>query len=344
MTLTHTQREDIKTFASGFELADMLQGSTLLITGGTGLIGSMMIHCLLALGRDIHIIAPVRNMEKAHAMLDGYGDELSLVECDLTASDFSFAQHADYIIHCAAPTSSHFFVEHPLETYNSIVQPTQHLLEYACKHAVRGFAYLSSLEVYGKITDGTLSVTEDMQGLIAPFDARSSYPLGKRSAEHLCYLYAHEHGVPVTIVRLTQTTGAGVSDDDNRVIVAFNRQATAGKDIILHTKGESARPYCYLTDTISAILYIMLRGNAGEAYNVANDDTYCSARELADMIRETVNPGISVRVEIKENTPYPAVSRLRLDTSKTRSLGWKPTCGMRELCLRLSRYLLEKEK
>lgn len=133
------------------------------------------------------------------------------------------------------------------------------------------------MEVYGSI--GKMdSVIEDIQGFWSITDVRSCYPIAKRMAEHLCFLFSKEYGVPVKIARLTQTTGAGIALDDNRIIAQFARKAVKSEDIILHTLGKSARPYCYTTDAISAIIYILLKGENGEPYNVANPDTYVSAR------------------------------------------------------------------
>ena len=103
----------------------------------------------------------------------------------------------------------------------------------------------------------TNAVTEEVQGYLDPMAVRSSYPMAKRASENLCCLYASEYGVPVMIARLTQTTGAGIAKDDNRIIAQFAKLASQGKDIVLNTTGESARPYCYTTDTISALLFIL---------------------------------------------------------------------------------------
>ena len=83
---------------------------------------------------------------------------------------------------------------------------------------------------------------------------RSAYPLGKRAAEFLCAAYAAQFGVNVKVARLTQTFGAGVASDDKRVFAQFARSVANSEDIVLHTTGESAKPYCYSTDSVSAIL------------------------------------------------------------------------------------------
>lgn len=333
------QLQDIQEFVNTFELADELSGTSFLITGATGLIGSTLIHCLLALNRSIRIIAPVRNKQKAIALFEDKFNDVELIECDLLTFDYSKIGQVDYVVHCAAPTSSKFFVEHPVETFDTIMEGTSVLLKYAKEHPVQSFVYLSSLEVYGSIVDDSKPVTEDIQGYWDPMSVRSSYPMAKRATENLCCLYAHEYGVPTKVARLTQTTGAGIAKDDNRVIAQFARLTAEGKDIVLHSTGESARPYCYTTDAISAILYILLRGKEGEAYNVANEDTYISARGMAEYLKENFNPNINVRIELNVNMGYAPVSRLRLSSSKLKKLGWEPQYGLKTIFNNLIEYL-----
>lgn len=330
------QIQDINEFKQHFEFADDLQGAKFLITGATGLIGSMLIHCLINLDRDIEIIAPVRNIQKALVMFDeAECKHIRFIECSLDTFDYSSQGSVDYIIHSAAPTSSRFFVEEPVDTFTTIIDVTRRLLDYATDIPFKSFVYLSSLEVYSTIHDDSKPVDESVQGYLDPLSVRSSYPMAKRAAENLCCLYASQYGVNAKIARLTQTTGAGISKDDNRVIVQFVRLVSQGEDIILHSTGESARPYCYIIDSISALLYIMLRGSKGEAYNVANEATYISARDMALYLQKNFNSDIEVRTELDDDMGYAPVTKLRLSTKKLETLGWKPRYGLNEIFTKL---------
>ena len=160
----------------------------------------------------------------------------------------------------------------------------------------------------------------------------------------MCTSYAKEYGVPVKIARLTQTFGAGVSAEDNRVFAQFARSIIEGNDIVLHTKGESAKPYCYTTDCVSAILYILLKGKDGEAYNVANQDTYISIKDMALFLKENFNSNIDVIVEEHPEMGYAPVTRLNLLSEKLMSLGWKPSYNLYEMFERLINSLKEDGK
>ncbi len=330
------QKEDIQQFARSFELANELQGASFLITGATGLIGSTLIHCLLSLDKGIRIVAPVRNLAKTDQLFSQEEKaQVDFRELNLTDSTFTDLPSVDYAVHCAAPTSSRYFVSHPVETFDSILGITRNVLAFAQRTKPSALLFLSSLEVYGEIKTDTESISEHVQGYLDPLDVRSSYPMAKRAAESLCHLYAKEYGLNIKIARLTQTTGAGIAPNDNRVIAQFARLAANHEDIILHTTGESARPYCYTTDCVSALLYILLKGDPGEAYNVANESTYISARGMAEFLKSNFSPDINIHIRLDDSQGYAPPTLHRLSTKKLESLGWIPQFGLKEIFERL---------
>ena len=334
-------KTDILEFVSSFELSEELVNSRILITGATGLIGSALIHCLIALDKGINVVAVVRDVGKAKSLfMPEEMRNIELLEADITTYDYSNMRNIDYIIHCAAPTTSQFFLTDPVDTFNTIYLGAYKLLEYARKHSVKSFVNLSSLEVYGTVSlDVETKISEDMQGYISPQSVRSCYPMAKRAVENLCCLYAYQYNLHVISVRLTQTTGAGASQLDNRVIALFARLAARGEDIILHTTGESSRPYCYITDAVEAILYALLKGSSGEIYNIANDETFISVRDLAYYIKNNFAHQINVRVEIPVvDMGYAPSSRLDLDTNKIKNVGWTPRVGLYDMLNRLICY------
>lgn len=333
-----TVRADIQDFADRFPLKEYLRDSTFLITGVTGLIGTAMIRCLSALNVNIRIIAPVRNLQKAYELFGSYTN-VELYEGNLLNFEYNHFSNIDYIIHGASPTASKFFVEKPVETINSIVQPTQQLLNYALNSNIKSFVFLSSLEVYGQQINDENALAEPDTGRLDIADVRSSYPLAKQLCENLCCAYAKEYHVPAKIARLTQTSGAGIAPDDNRVMAQFVRCASDSEDIVMFTEGLSARPYCYITDAVSAILYILLKGEDRSAYNVANEDTYISAKDLAYIVKNTLNPNIQVKFELNRNMGYAPVSYLKLSAQKLRALGWRPQYNLQQMLERIFEYL-----
>lgn len=320
------------------DIRKSLQGQSFIITGATGLIGSCLVHRLQELNHDeglgLRIISVVRNVSKAEAMFGKESDGISYYEYDF-ASDRPFCppQHADYLVHLAAPTASKYFVEQPVETFCTTLFGTQQVLRYAEQQGkqLKGMLYVSTLEMYGTVLDDSKPLTEDCQGYLDPMQARSSYPMAKRAAECLCHAYSAEHGVRVMTARLAQTFGEGITENDNRVFAQFARSARADEDIVLHTEGKLCRCYCYTADAVEAMLYILMRGESGMAYNVANEDTYISIRDMAEMVCREFGKKMKVRIEPKEGMGYSPTTYLRLDTTRLKALGWQPTRNLKEM-------------
>ena len=341
-------KEDIQLFASRFALATELEGKTIAVTGSTGLLGACMVRCLLALkaqkGLNLHIVAVARNMEKAVRLFGKEREELSYYQYDFSSTEpFQPKRKVDYLFHFVAPTASKDFVEKPVETMNTVYMGMQNILNYAEQAKLESLVLASTLEVYGTITDDSTPLTEDKQGYLNPMATRSSYPLAKRAAEGLCHNYAVEKQVKVKVARLAQTFGAGVSKQDNRVFAQFARSVIHNEDIILHTTGELSRCYCYTTDAISAMLYILLKGEDGTAYNVANEATYISIRQMAELVAKTFNPDhVHVVIEMQEGLGYSPTTKLRLDTQRIQTLGWTPYYNIKEMFHRLIASMKEE--
>lgn len=338
-------KEDIRLFAEHFELWEQLRGKSFLITGATGLIGAVMIKCLVELNRkyrlDATLIAVVRDMDKARNIFGSDFEAIVFIQRPLMQiCPETIGQNINYIIHLASPTNGKYMERYPVETFSLAFESTKSLLDYARLKRCEGIVYVSSLEYYGQIFEEEI-VTEDVQGFIDRNSPRSSYPLGKRAAEYLCYSYAYEYGVSAKMARLTQTFGAGVSSTDDRVFAQFARSVASEQDIVLHTSGESAKPYCYTTDAVSAILYILLKGGKGEAYNVANEETYISIKGMAEYLKDHFNPNINVRIELKDGMGYAPTTKLKLNTEKLKSLGWTPRYGLKEMFGRLLESMKE---
>jgi nucleoside-diphosphate-sugar epimerase len=218
------------------------------------------------------------------------------------------------------------------------VRGTERVLELAREHRVESMVYLSSMEVYGA-PDGSRRITESDFDCIDPLLTRSSYSEGKRMAECMCGAYVAQHGVPVKVVRLAQTFGPGVARDDGRVYADFARSALEGRDIVLRTTGESERSCLYTADAVTAVLTVLLRGADGQAYNAANESTYLSIRETAELVARTcATTPISVRTELDGGAArgFAPTSKLDLDTSRLQSLGWRPSVGLADMYRRMA--------
>ena len=328
---------------------EKLKNSRILVTGATGLIGSTAVKALLYANRRLslhtEVYCLVRNPEKAAQMFQGENAESGLhliqqsVETPLE-QDVQF----DYIIHGASPTASAYFIEHPVETMHTAIAGTRNMLELAVKNQVRGFLYLSSMEAYGNVRDERVLTEKDL-GSMDLSNLRNCYPESKRVCELLTTAYAREYQIPAMSIRLAQTFGPGVSVDDKRVFAMMARCAMNQEDIVLLTKGESRHSYLYTAECVEALLCVLLNGAAGETYNAANPETYCSIYEMGEMVAKEFGGGkIGVRIAESDTSKYPAPGFLNLSIEKISALGWKPTVSLREMYARMMQVMAEEKR
>lgn len=338
---TYSFVEDIKNMQQRNNGLEQLKNKTVLVTGATGLIGSMVCRTLSTLsainGWNIRIFAMARNTKKAQAILENVAqnNNIFFMEQDLV-NPIQTTETFDYIIHTACPTASNVFITQPVETIQAIVTGTMNVLELTKQSQCKSVVYLSSMEAYGQILHENLLKPEDV-GYINPLSLRSCYPEGKRMAESLCVSYFSEYQVPVKVIRLAQTFGPGISPEDGRVFAQFIRSAMQGKDIVMFTEGGSKRMYLDTMDAISAILIVLLNGKDGTVYNAGNPETYGSIREMAELVlREFGNGTCNLVIDrSKDVGQYPPDNMLNLDTTSLADLGWQARYGLKEMYTRM---------
>ena len=327
--------EDIQNIIKNFDMS-VFKNKTILVTGATGLIGKLCVKSLLNCGCNVKVIALVRNRQKADNVF-GNNPNLELIVQDIN-DKIDANIKADYIIHGASVTASADFINKPVETIMTAINGTKNVLEYAKKSNIEGMVYLSSLEVYGIPANKT--VKENDYGFIDILNPRSSYSEGKKIVETLCSSHASEYNVPVKIVRLSQTFGAGVDKNDNRVFAQFAKSVINKENIILHTKGETARNYCYTTDAITGIFTVLTKGEIAQAYNIANKNTYIT---IADMAKLLENEYTKVVFDIdNKNRGFNPTMQICLNTDKLEALGWSAKIDLNQMFERTIKSMQEE--
>lgn len=339
---------DLKSIAESDLPFDQMRGKTFLVTGATGLIGSLLVKALLACNcqrkLSIHVLAAIRNTEKALQMF-GKDDALSILKWDINQEQITVDGTVDYIIHTAAVTNSKQMVTDPVGTIQTSLNGTKATLELAREKGA-AMVYVSSMEMYGNPNLERM-VTEDDCGYIDLSNVRSCYPESKRLCECLCTAYAAQYQVRVCTARLAQTFGAGILKTENRVFAQFARSAMEGANIVLHTTGQSEGNYVYTTDAIRALLLLLVKGQSGHAYNVANERNHMTIADMAELVIKCFGNGNNkVVFDIPEDAlmyGYAPQTKMHLSSKKLEQLGWQAQVDLEESYRRLIKYLGETE-
>ena len=266
---------------------DQLRGKTVLVTGAYGMLPSYVVFALLHLndkGYGVRILAQGRSREKFLARFGAYagGPALQFIEGDVSQS-LHYGEKADYIIHGASLASSQHYGSRPVDVILPNALGTYYTLELARKSGAKGYVFLSSGEIYGKVDRDV--VDERYCGPLDPADVRSCYGESKRLGENLCVAYCRQYGVPARIVRLAHTYGPTMDlENDRRVFSEFVSDVVHGRDIVLKSDGGASRTFCYLSDAMLGLFLVLTKGADGEAYNLCNADGGITIGGLAELL------------------------------------------------------------
>lgn len=331
--------EDIKSVLSS-KLIDWneFDDSSFLITGGTGLIGSVLTKTLLLRNLEnksnITIYLLVRDKNKAVEIFKGVSNHTEIHYIEDSVETVTFDElDIDYVVHTAAPTKSEFFVSNPVDTIDSIILGTRNILEFAKKSKSKKVINVTSMESYGTLDN--LNVTEDCLGIIPLNSLRSSYPESKRMTELMGLAYSKQYNVQVCSVRLAQTFGAGITANENRVFKYFCDCIINEEDIVLKSTGETIINFCYLSDAIKSILILCLKGNAGEIYNVAGESYNMTIKNIAEWLIDHHGNKSEVVIDVIGEEIYAPVNKMKLNCDKIKQLGWEPQVDIKTAYLRL---------
>lgn len=309
---------------------DNLNGKTLLLSGATGMIGKCIIDILsaynesLAGEQQVKVIAISRTESKARKRLEKYWNRewFHYFACDVNENIAECGQ-ADYVIHAASNTHPKQYSNDAIGTITSNVIGTKNLLDYAVNHGTQRFCFVSSVEIYGENRGDVDKFDEGYLGIIDCNTLRSGYPESKRVGESLCNAYMQTYGLDFVIPRLSRVYGPTMLKDDTKAISQFIKKALAGENIVLKSEGTQKYSYTFVTDAAAAIIYIILLGNSGNAYNISDSESDITLRDLAEYLAELSSTSVVFELpKESERRGYSAATKAMLDSKKLESLGW----------------------
>ena len=288
----------------------------ILVTGGSGFIGSNLTERLLGLGHQVLVIDNFYTSDKKNIQSLIDNPNLEVVRHDVTNP---YSAEVDAIYHLACPASPVHYQRFPVQTIKTCILGSINMLDLAQRLEVP-ILLSSTSEVYG---DPTVSPqNEEYWGNVNPIGIRSCYDEGKRAAETLFFDYHRQFNVNIKVARIFNTYGPNMSPNDGRVVSNFIVQALRSEDITIYGDGNQTRSFCYVSDLVSGLVKLMdSPKNIIGPINLGNPTEF-KVSELANLIIEKTNSKSKI---VFMDLPQDDPKQRKPDITKARTtLDWDP--------------------
>ncbi|MBD2209260.1 SDR family oxidoreductase [Calothrix sp. FACHB-156] len=292
----------------------------ILVTGGAGFLGSHLIDRLITDGHEILCLDNFYTGNKDNIVKWLDNPYFELIRHDITEP---IRLEVDQIYHLACPASPVHYQYNPVKTVKTNVMGTLNMLGLAKRVKAR-FFLASTSEVYGD--PEVHPQTEEYRGNVNPIGVRSCYDEGKRIAETLAFDYYRQNKVDIRVVRIFNTYGPRMLENDGRVVSNFIVQALRGEPLTVYGDGSQTRSFCYVSDLVEGFIRLMNSDYVGPV-NLGNPDEY-TILELAEAVQNLINPEAKIKFEpIPSDDPR----RRRPDITKAKTLlNWEPTVPLQQ--------------
>lgn len=320
---------DISLIIKNIPNINRLYNKSILITGATGMICSAVVDLFFYLNENekanIKIYLAGRSKERIcqRFKYKEIDKDFFFIEYDATVQNNIVDIAVDYIIHGASNADPKAMSNYPVETLLANVVGVKTLLDLLKNNQAKRLLYISSSEVYGR-KENNKPYNENDYGFVDVLNPRACYPLGKRAAENLCIAYSKEYNSDIVIVRPGHIYGPTMTATDSRASSQFPRDVLNGNNIIMKSKGEQLRSYCYVLDCASAILSVLVNGEKDNAYNISNKNSIVTIKQMAEAFAEAGNKEIIFQLPSEtEQKSYNLMNNSSLTSDKIEALGWK---------------------
>lgn len=344
-------QEDIKNIITRDTKWEKLRNKTVLITGASGMLATYLVYTLMALNinenYNIKVIGLVRNEKKAR---NKFFDFLGHEKFELLVQDVTFPinikEKVNFIVHAAGNASPKFILSDPVGIIKANTLGTMNVLELAKEQNVENILYLSTREVYGKVSDDVTNITEEDYGSVNCKELRACYPESKRISETMLESYYYQYKIPFNIVRLAHAYGPGMDiNEDGRVMADLVSDVVNYRNIVLKSDGSAVRAFCYISDAVFGMIKVMLEGELGNAYNIANETEPIMIRNVAKQLValfQERNIKVVYDIPTEQSAGYSKMGRVKLDTRKLEELGWKCEVNLNEGLIRTVKSFSER--
>lgn len=311
-------------------------GKTVLLTGARGFLGRYFMEIFADMNARV-LDKPVKLIALDNLITAGKeGSEIPEID------NVEFVQHdviqpyspegkVDYVIHAAGIASPFYYRAYPLETLEVAIQGTLNMLRVAEDNDAR-FTFFSSSEIYGDPDPKHVPMQESYRGNVSCQGPRACYDESKRVGETLCYIFHTKDGTHTNTIRPFNVFGPGMQETDYRVLPNFASRIKGGHPLHVYGTGNQTRTFCYITDAMVGFLLVILKGVAGEAYNVGNPKPEISMVELVQRIETVMGRSVAHEIiEYPDSYPADEPNRRAPDIKKARvQLEYAPQVDLNE--------------
>ncbi len=292
----------------------------ILVTGGAGFIGSHLIDRLMNAGHEVICLDNFYTGHKRNILKWLGHPYFELIRHDITEP---IRLEVDQIYHLACPASPVHYQYNPVKTVKTNVMGTLNMLGLAKRVKAR-FFLASTSEVYGD--PEVHPQTEEYRGSVNPIGIRSCYDEGKRIAETLAFDYYRQNKVDIRVVRIFNTYGPRMLENDGRVVSNFIVQALRGNPLTVYGDGSQTRSFCYVSDLVEGFIRLMNSDYIGPI-NLGNPGEY-TILQLAQTVQNMINPDAKIKFEA---LPSDDPRRRQPDITKAKTwLNWEPTIPLQD--------------
>lgn len=265
-------------------------GSTVVVTGCGGFLGYYFMHFFQAKAKELGL----KKIIGLDNFMLGLPEWIKKLEKDKLfdiqkfdiikdkIEDIKGAEEADFIIHMASIASPMFYRQYPIETLDANIWGLRSLLDYYKEKKIKGFLFYSSSELYGNPDAEHVPTSEDYYGYVCATGPRACYDESKRFGETICMLFAQKYGMPIGVARPFNNYGPGMRINDKRVPADFALAIMNNRNIEILSNGSPTRTFCYIADSITGYLKILLHGSY-DFFNIGIEAPEISISQLAEI-------------------------------------------------------------
>jgi nucleoside-diphosphate-sugar epimerase len=330
------------------DLWEEMRGRHLFITGGTGFFGCWLLESFVwandHLGLDASVVVLTRNPDDFLRKANHLASHSAIAFHRGDVRDFDFPKGTfSHIIHAATEASAQLNTENPMLMFDTIVEGTRHLLEFARHCGATKLLFTSSGAVYGKQPPELHRIPEDYRGAPDPTDSASAYGEGKRAAEQLCALHHKQYGTEVKIARCFAFIGPYLPLDIHYAVGNFIRDGINGGPIQVKGDGTPYRSYLYAADLAAWLWTILFRGVSCRPYNVGSEEAITIA-DLAKTVAVSFPYTIEVQLAEKPNLGRTPERYVPSTTRAREELGLEQTFSLRQSLVLTIDFLLQTKR